>query len=50
MPQGLLASLLMAWEEIGQSTFLTMLVMICLAGLAIIGFKEWRLFQKKRKR
>ncbi|MGB2762120.1 MAG: hypothetical protein WBC21_01110 [Minisyncoccales bacterium] len=48
--KSLLASLDMVWEEITQSVFLVIIVILCLIGLVFIGVKEWRLFQKKRKR
>lgn len=46
----ILAAMGMAGKEISQSTLLTALVILCLAGLVLIGIREWRLFQKKRKK
>lgn len=47
LSKGLLANLTMAWGEITQSIFLIIVVILCLIGLAIIGIRKWRLFQKK---
>ena len=45
----LVASLAIVWGEITQSVFLIIIVISCLIGLILIGIREWRLFQKKRK-
>ncbi len=51
IPQGnLLASLSAAFGEISHSTFFTVLLIMCLMGLIFVGIREWRLFQKKRKK
>jgi len=53
MPQRGLASMIAsigtAWKGISKSTFLTIIVILCLIGLVLIGVREWRLFRKKRK-
>ncbi len=46
----LLAGLGEALKEISQSTSLTIIMILCLIGLIFIGVKEWRLFQKKKKK
>ncbi len=52
-PQRGLASMVaavgMTWEEISKSAFLTIVVILCLIALVFIGFKEWRLYKKKRR-
>jgi len=45
----MLASIGMTWGEISKSAFLTIIVILCLMGLALIGIREWRLFRRKRK-
>jgi len=51
IPQkGLLASLAIALEEITQSTFLAIVVTVCLMGLIEIGVREGWLFLKKKKK
>lgn len=45
----MVAAIGMTWGEISNSTFLTIVVILCLTGLVLIGIREWRLFRKKRK-
>jgi len=45
----MLAAIGMTWGEISKSAFLTIIVILCLMGLALIGIREWRLFRRKRK-
>lgn len=46
----MMAAIGMTWGEINKSAFLTIVVILCLMGLVLIGIREWKLFQKKRKR
>ena len=46
----LAASLGTAWRKITQSTFLTIIVILCSVALILIGAREWWLFRKKRKK
>ncbi len=47
---GLMASIGMISGEISKSVFLMIVVILSLLGLGFIGIKEWKLFQKKRKK
>ena len=46
----LTAAIGMAWGKISKSTFLTIIVILCLMGLALVGIRGWRLFRKKRNK
>ncbi len=46
----LAASLGIAWRKITQSTFLTIVIILCLIALILIGARGWWLFRKKRKK
>ncbi len=46
----MLAAIGMAWKEISQSTFLAIIVILCLVILVLIGIKELKLIWKKRKK
>ncbi len=54
IPQRDLASMLatvgMIWGEISKSFLLTIVVILCLTGLAFIGIREWRLYRRKEKK
>ena len=47
-PQGLLATLAMAWKEFTESPLLITLTILSLVGLVIVGMKEWQLRRKKK--
>jgi len=48
--ESLSASLIMALGKISESSILTTIVTLCLVVLALVGFREWTLFQEKKKK
>ena len=44
----MMASIGMIWRRVSKSTFLILVVVLCVMGLILISLKEWRLFRRKR--
>jgi len=50
LQRSLLANLTVAWGGTGQLTLLVIIASLCLMALVFIGLKEWKLFQRKKKK